>query len=89
MPLVDRLEMRGRPLEVAELGLGPATCEAAQSIGAHTLHTESLLEEVDDRLVERLALAALLSVQSVREVGRHVPDRQNLDPLLLARSAKT
>lgn len=77
--LVDRLELRGRPLEIAELVLAPAPGETTQPVGAHALRTESLPEEVDDRLVERLALAALLAFESFRKARRNVPDRQRLD----------
>ena len=54
--LIDRLELRGRPLEISKLVLAPAAGETAQSIGAHAMRAESLSEEVDDRLVERLPL---------------------------------
>src|SRR5665811_2396185 len=44
-----------------------------------SLRAEPLPEQVDDRLVERLALAALLALEGFREAGRQIPDRQCLD----------
>lgn len=73
--------MRGRPLEVAELVLTPASGKATESIGTHALRTKSLPEEVDDRLVERLAPAALLALESFREARGKIPDRQRFDLL--------
>ena len=77
--LVDRLELCGRPLEVAELILTPTSRKPAQTVGPLAFRAESLPEEVDDGLVERLPLAALFALESFREARRQIPDRQRFD----------
>jgi len=73
------LELRGRPLEIVELILAPAPGQATQPIGARALRAESLTEQVNHRLVERLSPAALLTLQGVSDAGRQIPNRQCFD----------
>lgn len=77
--LVDRLELRGRPLEVAVLVLAPTSSKTPQPIGAHTPGAKPLAQQVDHRLVERLAPTTLFALQSLCDARRQIPDRQSFD----------
>jgi hypothetical protein len=83
--LVDLLELRGSPLEITELVLSPTAGKPGQPVGASALGTQSLPEKINDRLVQRFTPAVLLALESVREAGRKIPNRQGFDdPHLLA-----
>jgi hypothetical protein len=83
--LINRLELRGRLLKVAELVLAPASDEASQPIGTDALRAKSLPEKVDDRLVERFAPLAFLALKGVSKTRWQIPDRQCLDGYRLLR----